>query len=418
MGSDMSNSTRPGQVIVGASASGVSAALAMRRSGYDGAITLIDSDANQPYERPPLSKSVLGTAVPLKDIVPASDYTDHDIDLRTGVQVERLDTENSAVLLNGGESLRAERVLLATGVAARRLDVPGADLEHVLVLRDAADAAVLARRLIDGGPLVIIGGGFIGLELAALGREHQIDVTVVELAQLPLIGVVGREIAELTHRLHVDRGVRFILNSTVLKFEGDTAVEAVQLVDGRVLPAATVVVGVGVMPRDRLARNAGISVDSAGIVIDDYGATSNPWISATGDVASQLHPRLENRGRIEHWDVAMGHGASVGATLAGRPTRYDAVPYAWSDQFGMTIQMLGRMRQTDEFVLRHGSRPDKFIAFWLRTGQVGAVIGLGMARDVGAAKRLIESGLEVEASVLADPEVDLRHLYKQLAAAD
>ena len=407
--------SEPGHVIVGASAAGVSAALAIRTAGYEGAITVLDSDPNQPYERPPLSKSLLGedAGTPaLVPILPQQMYEEHDIGLRLGARVRALDPDNRLVRLQDGAVLAAEHVVLATGVAARLLAVPGADLANVLTLRDAADARAVTACLATGGPLVIVGGGFIGLELAAVARENGVSVTVVELASLPLVGVTGPEVAELMYRLHTERGVQFRLGVSVSAFVGESAVEAVQLDDGERLPARTVVVGVGVVPRTELAEAAGLDVDRFGIVVDRFGATSSPWVSAAGDVASQPHPALPAPGRIEHWDVAQRHGAAVGASVAGVPTAFEATPYAWSDQYGLMLQMFGRAHPGDEIVLRAGATPERFLAFWLRGGRISAVVGLDSGRDVAAGKRLIEAGLPVQAAELQDPDLDLRTLLK------
>ena len=406
------------QVIVGASAAGVAAAVAMRTAGYDGPISLVDCDRHQPYERPPLSKALLGVGgeQALKPILPEEAYRIHDIDLRLGTGVAGLDVSTRRVILDDGGVLPAAHVILATGVAARRLQVPGADLANILTLRDADDAWALSTQLATGGPLVIIGGGFIGLELAAVARENDVEVTVVELARLPLVGVMGPEVAELVHRMHADRGVHFRLGVTVRAFVGTSAVEAVELDDGELLPAHTVVVGVGVVPRVALAETAGIAIDSFGIVVDRLGRTSNPWVSAAGDVASQPHPALSAPGRIEHWDVAQRHGAAVGRSAVGEATSFEATPYAWSEQYGRMLQMFGRAHPGDELVLRRGATPERFLAFWLRGGRVGAVAGLDLPRDVAAARRLIDAP-PVPVARLADPDVDIRRLVKDLAAA-
>ncbi|WP_236792266.1 FAD-dependent oxidoreductase [Amycolatopsis sp. GM8] len=401
-------------VIIGASAAGVSAALAMRQADYDGAITMIDADPNLPYERPPLSKSLLGISeFKLKPIIDEQTYADHSLELRLGVRVRALDTTRRRVHLDDGSPpLIADQVLLASGVRARRLNIAGARLEGVLSLRDAADAAILNRQLGGGGPLVIIGAGFIGLELAAQAREHGLDVTVVELAPRPLVHAVGTSIGHLVHDLHAGHGTPFHLGRTVREFAGTGRLESVLLDDGRRLPAAAAVVGIGVAPRDDLAIMSGLRTDRHGIVVDRFGASSNPWIWAAGDVASQPHPALAEPGRIEHWDTAMRHGAAVGASMAGRPAEFTATPYAWSDQFGLTYQLFGRPRPTDTLVLRAGATPERFLAFWLRDERVIATLGLDSPREVAAARRLIERTAVVPADVLADPSANLAQLAK------
>jgi 3-phenylpropionate/trans-cinnamate dioxygenase ferredoxin reductase component len=408
-------------VVVGASAAGVSAALALRRGGFDGAITVVDGDPREPYERPPLSKSLLSApGTMLKPIVPASAYRDAGIELGLGRRVRELDPAAHRVLLDDGAALEAGQVLLATGVAARDLDLPGGPRPNVLRLRDADDADVLAARLARGGPLVIIGGGFIGLELAAEARGVGLDVTVVELAPLPLFGPAGPVIGQLVRELHEANGVRFHLGASVATMNGAGPageVDEVVLQDGTRLPAAVVVVGVGVVPRDGLARAAGVPTDG-GIIVDQHGRTDNPWLWAAGDVAVQPHPHLERPGRIEHWDVALRHGEAVGLSLAGQPTALKAPPYAWSDQYHLTLQSFGRSWPGDAFVLRRGATPAKFVGFWLRgSGRVAAVMGLASPHEVRAGKRLIESAAAVTADELADPATDLRKLSRRIAPA-
>ena len=398
-------------MIVGASAAGVSAATALRHHGFDGRISLVDQDPNVPYERPPLSKL---TGVDLRPILPPSRFTDLSIDLRLGDRVVDIDRGTRRVTLASGHSDIVSGLLLSTGVTARDLDLPGASLGNVQVLRTAADAAALAKRLCIDGPLVVVGGGFIGLELSALGREFGKDVTVVEVAERPMPRIDPR-LGDMMRELHEDRGVGFTLGRTVTCFEGNGVVEAVILDDGTRLQASTVVVGVGVVPRTELAAAAGVEVDEHGIVVDEYGRTSVPWIFAAGDVASQPHPALLGRGRIEHWDVALKHGTAVGASMAGQPTAFSETPYLWSDQFGLTFQMFGRPWVRDKLVLRSAATPKSYVAFWLRDGVVAAVCGLDRSRDVAAARRLIGVDVTDHRPALADDSVDLRSLLKTIS---
>ncbi|MEW2522652.1 NAD(P)/FAD-dependent oxidoreductase [Actinacidiphila alni] len=404
-------------VIVGASAAGVAAAVAMRGEGYGGTVTLVDADPHLPYERPPLSKGLLGEdSTGLVPIQPASVYDDLGIVLRLGERVVGIDPAGLSVRLSGGDVLGCSRLVLATGVAARRLTTPGADAANVLSLRDAADAVRLNAQLARGGPLVVIGAGFIGLELAAVARGHGIEVTVVEAQPHPLASVLGPEVAALLTELHRGHGVRLLTGVTVTEFLGTAAgVEAVRLSDGQRLPAATVVVGIGVRPRTELAASARLDTDQWGIPVNEFGQTGRAWIYATGDVASQPHPHLTARGRLEHWEAAQRHGAAVGSTIGGSPVRYTEPPYAWSDQYDTTLQIIGRPRTGDDFVLRQGAEPGRFLAFWLRRGRVAAAAGMGVARDVGAVRRLIAGEVPVDGLALSDPGLDLRRTLKQHA---
>lgn len=397
-------------VIVGAGIAGVSAAVAMRENGFDGRITVVDAEHRQPYERPPLSKNA-DPESSLRPILPADTYSAKGIDLRLGSRVDRLDVDNQRVVLQGGEELHADQILLTTGVSARHLGIPGEDLDNVATLRDADDATKIFSGLATGGPLVIIGGGFIGLEAAAVAQSMGLEVTVIEAAELPLLRPLGRQAAELLTELHRQRGVRILTNQTVAEFSGSGAVEQVHLANGEILPAATVVIGCGVVPNDHLASAAGVYCND-GVVVDAVGRTSHPWVWAAGDVANQPHPYAARRERIEHWDVALRHGTAVGASMAGSETRNDELPYFWSDQYELTLQSYGRATAGDQVVVRDGATPDRFLMFRLRNGHLTSVTGIGEPKAVRAAKKLVELGAVIPVEQLTDPSTNLRELTR------
>ncbi|MEU6606380.1 FAD-dependent oxidoreductase [Streptomyces shenzhenensis] len=403
------NST-PHHVVIGGSAAGVAAALSMRASGFQGRISIIDAGTDEPYERPPLSKTFEDLTAP-RPILPAGTYAQHGIDLILGAQVVKLDEQHHRVVLDTGDDLHADAVLLATGVSPRRLDIPGEDLGNILTLRDIHDARAMSQRLDAAGHLMIIGGGFIGLEAAAVARRRGLDVTVVEALPMPLVGVLGTELAQILQRMHTREGVRFLNGRTATRFHGGTEVEEVLLDDGTRFEAATVLVGCGVIPNDRLARDAGVHTDN-GIVTDDHGRTSNRWIWAAGDVASYVSPFTGRRQRIEHWDVAQRHGTAVGANMAGLQVVNSDAPYFWSDQYGKRLQMYGRRSAGDQLVMRPASSGEDFLAFWLREGRLVAAAGLDRPRELRATKPLIERHALVSAVDLADPAVPLRRLGK------
>ncbi|MEU0413507.1 FAD-dependent oxidoreductase [Streptomyces griseorubiginosus] len=404
---------RKHHVIVGGSAAGVAAAFALRNSGFDGTVTVVEAGSELPYERPPLSKALTGGRdVFLRPIALLPDYRAAEIDMRLGTRVRALDPATRTVLLSGGGTLTADRVLLATGVSARLLNVPGSDLPGVLTLRDVDDARQVAAAIAAGGPVVVIGGGFIGMEVAAAARTAGCDVTVVETSPLPLLHALGRPLAELVAELHRAHGVRLRTGTSVAVFHGAQAVEEVELVSGERLPAAVVVVGVGVVPNDALAGETGVLRDR-GIVVDGHGRTAQPWILAAGDVTVQPHPHLAAPGRIEHWDNAQRQGAVAGAAMAGNLRAHDAVPYFWSEQYGLTLQMFGRPRPGDELVLRPDSGPWRFVGLWLRYGAVAAAAGLAAPREMTAARRLVERSAPVPAERLRDPTTDLRRIARQ-----
>lgn len=406
--------TPEASVIVGASAAGVAAALGMRAAGYRGSVTLVDADPRLPYERPPLSKAFgPDGGVLLRPILPPEMYAEHAIALRLGDAVAALDLPGRRVVLAGGAELPADAVLLATGLRARRLELPGADLGGVLTLRTADDALALAGRLRTARSLVVIGGGFIGLEVAAAARLRGLRVTVVEALELPLLAPLGPEVALLLAALHTEHGVRIIAGATAVAFDGAQAVTGVHLTTGERLPADLVVVGCGVLPNDGLALSAGIACDD-GIPVDAYGRTSAPGVWAAGDVAAAPHPALATPGRIEHWDTAQHSGAAVGRSMAGVPTENVAVPYFWSEQYDRMLQVFGRARPGDTVVLRAGASPHRFLVGWLRNDIVVAAAGVGYPRDLRQVKTLIERRAAIPAEALRDPATDFRRLSKAL----
>ncbi|MFD9722040.1 NAD(P)/FAD-dependent oxidoreductase [Streptomyces sp. NPDC059076] len=411
----MDGRARQHHVVVGGSAAGIAAALSMRQHGFQGQVTVVEAGGELPYERPPLSKA-LTEADPAfaRPIVPESVYTEQRVDLRLGTRVLALEPASRAVVLDDGRTLHADRVLLATGVIPLTLSVPGAGLTGVVTLRDARDARVLAARLRRGGPLVVVGGGFIGLEVAAVAREAGLDVTVAELGALPLEGPLGAVLAQRVTDLHRRAGVRLRTGVSVAAFTGSGEVSGVRLTTGEVLAAATVVVGVGVRPDTSLAERAGVRCDR-GIVVDQYCRTSEPWILAAGDVTNQPHPLLTARGRIEHWDNAQRQGAVAGAVMAGAPRPHTALPYFYSEQFGMTLQMYGRPCPDDEFVLRRddpAATDGGFLGFWTRRNTLVAAAGMNRPGDLRAARVLIERRVRVDAPSLASSATDLRALAR------
>ncbi|MGW4728133.1 NAD(P)/FAD-dependent oxidoreductase [Streptomyces shenzhenensis] len=403
------NST-PHHVVIGGSAAGVAAALSMRASGFQGRISIIDAGTDEPYERPPLSKTFEDLTAP-RPIIPAGTYAQHGIDLILGTQVVKLDEQHHRVALDTGDDLHADAILLTTGVSPRRLDIPGEHLGNILTLRDIHDARAMSQRLDTAGHLMIIGGGFIGLEAAAVARRKGLDVTIVEALPMPLAGVPGTQLAQNLQQMHTHEGVRILNGRTATRFHGGTEVEEVLLDNGTRFEAATVLVGCGVIPNDRLARDAGVHTDNS-IVTDDHGRTSNRWIWAAGDVASYVSPYTGRRQRIEHWDVAQRHGTAVGANMAGLQVVNSDAPYFWSDQYGKRLQMYGRRSAGDQLVMRPASSGEDFLAFWLREGRLVAAAGLDRPRELRATKPLIERHAVVSAVDLADPAVPLRRLGK------
>jgi 3-phenylpropionate/trans-cinnamate dioxygenase ferredoxin reductase component len=398
-------------VIVGAGMAGAKAAEMLRAEGFDGRVMLFGEEPVRPYERPPLSKTYLrGESDFDAAAVHAADfYSSRDIELRTSTVVESIDPHASEVTLTSGERLRYSRLLLATGAEPRRLSVPGSTLEGVHYLRSVADSDALRQAISGRGPVVIIGAGWIGSEVAASARQLGSEVVVVEPAAVPLERVLGPQVGALFRDLHADHGVEFRLGTGVQSIGGATRAEEVRLTNGDTLAAAAVVVGVGVVPRTSLARDCGLDIDN-GVVTDEHLATSAPGIYAAGDVASVRYPSYGTHIRLEHWSAALNQGPAAAKNMLGRPVPYDKVPYFFSDQYEFGMEYRGRAPDFDQVVLRGDVSRREFMAFWLDHGKVTAAMNVNIWDQGDALEALVRAGPVVDAARLVDPDTELAGL--------
>lgn len=401
-------STRDAVVIVGASLAGAKAAETLRAEGFDGRISLIGEEAVRPYERPPLSKGYLRGDQPFEaaTVHPPDFYENEGIELRLSTRVTAIHPYSNEVEVEGGERIGYSKLLLATGAAPRTLSVPGAELEGVKYLRTVSESDDVRKAATSGAPVVLIGAGWIGSEVAASLRQLGADVTVVDVASLPLERVLGPVLGTVYRDLHVSHGVKFCLGVGIEAIRGSAAVEEVVLADGRVLPAGAVVVGVGVLPRAELAKAAGLEVDN-GVVTDEYLETTVPGIFAAGDVASALHPYYRQRLRLEHWSSALNQGPAAAWNMLGQRHVYDKIPYFFSDQYDFGMEYRGWSTASDGVVIRRGGADNEFIAFWLRDERVVAAMNANIWDQGDAIEELITGGAPVDLGKLEDPNVDL-----------
>jgi 3-phenylpropionate/trans-cinnamate dioxygenase ferredoxin reductase component len=392
----MSNETF---VIVGASLAGAKAAETLRAEGFEGRVVLIGAERERPYERPPLSKDYRRRESPRDKafVHPESFYADNDIELRTSSTVSAIDPAASEAVLEGGERVGYDRLLLTTGSEPRRLRVPGADLDGVLYLRDLDDSDAIAARLEGGrGKVVVIGAGWIGAEVGASARVKGLDVTIVEQASLPLERVLGPELGAVYRDIHVEHGVELLTGTGLEAFEGTGGVERVRLADGRTVDCDFVVVGVGVTPRTELAEAAGLEIDN-GIAVSETLETSVPGVFAAGDVASAWHPFYERRIRVEHWANALNQGPAAARSMLGKGEPYARLPYFFSDQYDVGMEYSGYAARWDEVVFRGDPASREFIAYWIDGGRVVAGMNVNVWEVTDEIQELIRSGQEVPA---------------------
>jgi 3-phenylpropionate/trans-cinnamate dioxygenase ferredoxin reductase subunit len=405
--------------IAGGGLAGAKAAETLRAEGFDGSLWLLGDEEEVPYERPPLSKGYL-LGKDERDsayVHPAGWYGDHDVELRSGVTVSSIDRERHVVAFQGGKPdgvagglVDYDKLLLATGAAPKRLDVPGADLEGVQTLRRLADSDALRAAFRPGARVVIVGAGWIGLEAAAAARAADAEVTVVEPKPTALHDVLGPELGAVFAKLHADHGVTFRFGETVREFQpaAGQRVASVVTSSGAILPADIAVVGIGVAPNDSLASAAGLAVDN-GVLTNASLQTSDPDIYAAGDVARSFNPLYDRRVRVDHWSNALNGGPAAARSMLGQEIVYDRVPYFFSDQYdlGMECSGLPSPGTYDHVAYRGDPHGLEFIAFWLNRGAVVAGMNVNVWDVTDDIQSLIRSARPVDLSRLSDPGVPL-----------
>ncbi len=398
-------------VIVGAALTGGTAAAALRHEGFDGPITLIGAEPRHPYERPPLSKSLLRGETPFDEALvnPEASYADEGIELRLGMRATAIDPRRRRVTMHDGEEVPFERLLLATGARNRRFPIPGLDLPGVHALRTVEECEAIRADADSGSRAVVAGMGFIGSEVAASLRRLGVEVTAIDGGAVPLERVLGPEVGRVLAGIHRDHGVRLVSNDRLRAFEGSGRVECAVTASGERLGGDFAVVGLGVEPATELAVAAGLQVDN-GILVDARFRTSEEGIFAAGDVANLDHPLFGRRLRVEHWQNARKQGRAAALAMLGAGAPFDEVPWFWSDQYDHNIQYAGHHTEWDDFVVR-GSLDDRsFLGFYRKDGRVQSVVGMNRGSDVLQAAALIRSGGLADPDLLRDDDLPVRSL--------
>jgi 3-phenylpropionate/trans-cinnamate dioxygenase ferredoxin reductase component len=354
--------------IVGGGLAGAMGAEALRYNDFDGHVVLFAAEEHLPYERPPLSKEYLAGKKQLGDFTTASSawYRDHHIDLQLGTEVSAIDPKAHTIALPDGSPVRYDKLMLATGSHPRRPPIPGADADGVHVLRTVDDADALKTVLVEGSSLAVVGGGWIGLEVAAGARDRGVNVTVVEMAELPLMAALGREVGEVFAALHREHGVDLRLGATVQEITaaGGKAT-GLKLGDGSTVDADAVLVAVGAAPNLALAEQAGLALADGGVLVDSSLRTSDPDIFAVGDIAAAEHPLFGTRIRTEHWANALKQPAVAAAGMLGKQAEYDELPYFFTDQYDLGMEYVGHAPHYEKVVFRGDVAKREFTAFWL-----------------------------------------------------
>ena len=397
-----------GVVIIGAGHAAGQAAASLRQAKYAGDITIVGDEAHIPYQRPPLSKAYLkGDQSADKVYLRAeSFYADRNIAMKLSTRATAIDTTAKTVALSSDETLHYDHLLISTGSRPRKLSIDGSDLPVIHYLRTMDDVDGLRDGMQADANLVIVGGGYIGLEVAAVGRELGLNVHVLEMEERILQRVTTPEMSAYYHQLHEGRGVNIHTNTAVTGFAGDGKVQEVLCGDKR-FPADIVIVGIGIIPNTELAEAAGIVCDN-GIVVDDHCCTSDPHVYAAGDCTNHPNPLLDRRLRLESVPNAMDQARVSTANMLGDDKTYAAIPWFWSDQYELKLQMVGFSADGDAQVLRGDMASNQFAIFYLKDGKVVAADAVNSPKEFMLCKQLV--GKSADPAMLADPEADLKAL--------
>jgi len=406
-----------GVVIAGAGQAGFQLAFSLRSRGYEGAITLIGEEPHLPYQRPPLSKAFLAGKQEFRHIAlrPGPYYASQRIDFLAGETVTHIDRAARRVALTSGSAVPYDTLILALGARVRPLPIPGAQLDGICYLRSLDHALEIRSRLQQARAVAVIGGGFIGLELAAVARSQGKNVTVIEVQPRLMPRVVSPLISEYYAKLHRSQGVQLKLDATPVEIAADGGrANAVVLSGGARIAADLVIAGIGVLPNVALAQDAGLAI-SNGIVVDEYLRTEDPFIYAIGDCAAHPNPFAEARVRIESVQNAVDHAECVAAAICGQPKPYEDVPWFWTDQFDVKLQMAGLSNGYDRSVTRGDPDSRRFSVCYFRGERLVAVDSINRPADHIAARKLLAGRSRLTPQQAGDESVDLKS-FTQLSA--
>ena len=401
-------------IIIGASHAAAQLAPSLRQEGWEGRILIIGDEAYTPYHRPPLSKGFLLDQKNTDSLVIRQQafYDKHKIEFLLNTRVEKLDRSQRILTLDNGDKLSYDKLALCTGSRVRRIDLPGAELDGVHYLRDISDGDGIKKSLENAKHAVIVGGGYIGLETAASLRKSGIEVTVLEMAPRVLARVTTPELSAFYKRVHSEEGVVIKTGIGIDCFEGSDKVTGVRCSDGTLLPADLIVVGIGVLPNIELAQEAGLEIDN-GIVVDEFARTQDPDIVSVGDVTNHPNAIYDIRLRLESVPNATEQAKSAAASICGKEKVYSALPWFWSDQYDLKLQIAGLSQGFDQVVIRGDvSKGRSFAAFYLKEGKLIAADCVNRPQEFMVSKRLISANMSPTVEQLTNESTPLKALLE------
>jgi len=400
-----------GVVIVGAGHAAGQLVASLRMEGYEGKIQVIGDEPYPPYQRPPLSKQLLSGEMELEQVYlkPDEFYAENNADLILGRRVDNINRDAKSVTLDNGDVVPYDKLALTTGTRVRKLTMPGADLAGIFYVRTIDDTLSLRDRFSTGGNMVVVGGGYIGLEVAAAATKQGMSVTVLEMADRVMNRVVAPEVSAFYEALHRDKGVNIRTGVGVSGFDGDNGDVSAVICGDEIIAADLVVVGVGVIPNTEIAEAAGLTCDN-GIVVDDCARTNDPDIVSAGDCTNHPNGIYGINIRLESVQNAVDQAKAAAKSICGKPETYSAVPWFWSDQYDVKLQIVGLSQGYTQAVIRGNPQDDAFSVFYLKDGTLVAVDAINSPREYMMGRKLITDHAKPDPARIADTEIPIKEL--------
>jgi 3-phenylpropionate/trans-cinnamate dioxygenase ferredoxin reductase subunit len=398
-------------VIIGAGQSAIQCINSLKKEGYAGSITMIGEEEHLPYQRPPLSKGFLEDSVNKERLYfkKLDFFTENKIQLKLGTSANKVDLENKLVFLSDDTHLSFDKLVFATGSRVRKLDFPGSNLSSIHYLRGLDDAESIKNDLERSKEVVVIGAGYIGLEVAAIAAKKNVTVSVIEMADRVMNRTVDPQISDYYLKLHQNNGVKFIFNNSLEEIKGSKKVESVLCSDGSEIKADMVIIGAGIIPNVELADQAGVFCDN-GILVDEFGQTNYKNIYACGDCTSHPNKLLNKQLRLESVHNAMEQSKTVAFSALAKPLEYNQVPWFWSDQYDHKLQIVGLSGEHDNVVMRGNTKDQKFMLFYTKDNQLIAVDAVNNPKEFLICRKLVANKVKIKSEMISDINTNLNDL--------
>ena len=398
-------------VVIGAGQSAIQCITSLKKEGYEGSITLVGEEEHLPYQRPPLSKGFLDDSINKERLYfkKLDFFTENKIQLKLGISATSVDIENNLVNLSDEEKLHFDKLVFATGSRVRLLDFPGNDLDNIHYLRGLDDAENIKKGLEKSKHLVVIGAGYIGLEVAAIASEKGVKVSIVEMADRVMSRTVDPQISDYYLNLHQNNGVKFKFNTSLEEIKGQGQVESVMCSDGTSINADMVIIGAGVIPNTEIAQNSGVSCEN-GILVDEFGRTNFKNVFACGDCTSHPNKLLNMQLRLESVHNAMEQSKAAAMSVLDKPAEYSQIPWFWSDQYDHKLQIVGISGSHDTVTMRGSTDASKFMLFYTRGEELVAVDAVNNPKDFLICRKLVANKVKIKTDMISDLNLNLNDL--------